>query len=250
MESTKITLYRLFFTLFLVTLTPEVFSESPYKKTVYNTFINREMYKWGSIINTIEKGKTAETVDQKLELINLYYGYIGHLIGKKQFDLAEIMISRGEKLIVQVLKASPNNATAYAYKGSFLGFRMGISKFKTFTLGRESLYDINKAYALDPQNIQALIDKGNILYYSPGLFGGDKEEALKYYLKGSRILERNNDTDQNWVYLNLLTTIALAFEKIERPKEAKLICEKILRKEPNYRWVKDILYPRLQESTR
>lgn len=208
------------------------------------------MYKWGSIINTIEKGKTASTVDQKLELINVYYGYIGHLIGKKQFDSAEIMIARGEKLIVQVLKASPNNATAYAYKGSFLGFRMGISKFKTFTLGRESLYDINKAYALDPENIQALIDKGNILYYSPGIFGGNKEEALKYYLKGSRLLEKNNNTDQNWVYLNLLTTIALAFDKTERHKEAMLICEKILRKEPNYRWVKDVLYPRLQVNAR
>jgi tetratricopeptide (TPR) repeat protein len=247
MENTKSLLNRLFITLFLVTLAPEVYSESPYKKAIYNTFINREMYKWGSIIHTIEYGKPLTTVDQTLDLINLYYGYIGHLIGKKQYASAEIMISRGEKLIHQVLKASPKNATAYAYKGSFLGFRMGISKFRAFALGRESLADINKAYRLDPQNIQAIIDKGNFLYYTPNLFGGDKEEALNFYLKGSRILEKNKDTDQNWVYLNLLTTIALAYDKIDKRKEAKLICEKILRKEPNYKWVKDVLYPKLLE---
>jgi tetratricopeptide (TPR) repeat protein len=250
MESSKLTFNKLFITLFLFTLVPEVYSESPYKKTFYNSFINREMYKWGNVINTIENGKPMTTVDQKLELINYYYGYIGYLIGKKQYDTASPMINKGEKLIHQVLQVSPKNATAYAFKGSFLGFRMGMSKFKTFSLSRESLSDINRAYELDPHNVQALIGKGNILYYSPKLFGGDKEEALTYYLRGLRILEKNRDTDQNWVYLNLLTNIALAYDKTDKPGDAKLTCVKILHNEPNYRWVKDILYPRLLEKTK
>lgn len=240
---------KIVITLFLFSLAPEIYSETPYKRTFYNTFINREMYKWGTIIQSMETGKTSVTVDQKLELINYYYGYTGHLMGKKQYDLAGVMISRGEKLIQQVIKTSPNNATVYAFKGSFLGFRMGMSKFKALSLNRESLDDINKAYEIDPQNVQALIGKGNVFFYTPGMFGGDKEEALKYYLKGLRILENNKDTNQNWVYLNLLTTIALAYEKTDRPKDAKLICEKILRKEPNYKWVKDILYPRILDKT-
>jgi len=248
MESKKYTLNKLVLTLFLFTLAPEIFAESPYKRNFYNSFINREMYKWGNIISTIESGKPATTIDQKLELINYYYGYIGYLIGKKQHDTAGSMIIKGEKLIHQVLLVSPNNATANAFKGSFLGFRMGISKFKTFSLSRESMADINKAYALDPQNIQAIIDKGNILYYSPGIFGGDKKEALTYYLKGSRILEKNKDTDQNWVYLNLLTIIALTYEKTDNPEQAKLICVKILHKEPNYKWVRDVFYPRLLDN--
>jgi tetratricopeptide (TPR) repeat protein len=249
MGFSKFTLNKLVLTLFLFTITPEIYSESPYKRTLYNSFINREMYKWGNIIRTIDTGKST-TVDQKLELINYYYGYIGYLIGKKQNDVAGKMIPKGEKLIHQVLLVFPKNPTALAFKGSFLGFRMGISKFKTFALSRESFADINKAYALDPQNIQALIDKGNLLYYSPGILGGDKEEALKYYLKGSRILEKNRETDQNWVYLNLLTTIALAYDKTDNPLQAKLICEKLLRKEPNYKWIKDIYYPKILEKTK
>jgi tetratricopeptide (TPR) repeat protein len=245
MESTKFTLKSLFISLFLFTLAPEIYSESPYKRNFYNTFINREMYKWGNIIYNMENGKPISTVDQKLELINYYYGYIGYLIGKKQYDTAGNMINKGEKLIYQVLQVSPKNSTAYAFKGSFLGFRMGISKLKTISLSRESLADINKAYDLDPQNVQALIDKGNILYYSPRFFGGDKEEALQYYLKGCRIMEKNKNTELNWVYLNLLTTIALTYDKTDNTEEAKRICEKILRKEPDYLWVRDVLYPRL-----
>lgn len=240
---------KLVLTLILFTFTPDIYSETSHKTAFYNAFINREMYKWGAIIQNIETNKPAMSVDQKLELINYYYGYVGYLIGRKQNTMAENMINRGEKLIRQVLIASPNNATGYAFKGSFLGLRMGISKFKALSLSRESLDDINKACKLDPQNVQALIDKGNVFFYSPALFGGNKEEALKYYLKGSRIIENKKETDQNWVYLNLLTTIALAYEKTDRPKDAKLIYEKILRKEPNYRWVKDILYPNILEKT-
>ena len=249
MRCSKFTLNIVVLTLLLFTIAPEIYSETPYKKSLYNSFINREMFKWGNIIRTMDTGKST-TVDQKLELINYYYGYIGYLIGKKQNDIAGKMIPKGENLIHQVLLVSPKNATALAFKGSFLGFRIGISKLKTFALSRQSFADINRAYALDPQNFQAIIDKGNLLYYSPGILGGDKEEALKYYLKGSRILEKNKETDQNWVYLNLLTTIAMAYDKTDNPLQAKLICEKLLRKEPNYRWMKDVYYPTLLEKTR
>jgi len=250
MEFFKFTINKLFLTLFLFSLAPEIYSESTYKKNLYNTFINREMYKWGAIIHTLDTSKNTTTIDQKLEVINYYYGYIGYLIGKKQNEVAGTMITKGEKLIHQVLLVSPKNATATAFKGSFLGFRMGLNKLKSFGLCRESFADINRAYAIDPQNVQALIDKGNVLYYSPVLFGGDKEEALIYYIKGSRILERNGDTNQNWVYLNLLTVIAMAYEKTDHPEQARQVCEKALRKEPYYKWMKDVYYPGILKKTR
>jgi tetratricopeptide (TPR) repeat protein len=219
-------------------------AESAYKKTIYYCFINREMYKWANIIHNIETNNPPVTIEQKLELIDYYYGFVGYLIGKKQLELAEKYVNKADKLIVQVLKESPKNATAYSYKGSFIGYRIGISKFKAIYLGPESSAYVNKAYELDPQNIQAIIDKGNILFYSPSIFGGDKEEALKFYLKGAKLIETNKDTYQNWAYLNLLTITALAYEKTEQPQRAKLIYDKILRQEPNFYWVKVDLYPK------
>ena len=219
-------------------------AESVYRKTIYNCFINHEMYKWGNIIQSIEINNSPSNIEQKLELIDYYYGFVGYLIGKKQLEAAEKYVNKADKLIAMVLKESPKNATAYSYKGSFIGYRIVISKFKAIYLGPESTAYVNKAYELDPQNIQAIIDKGNILYYSPSIFGGDKEEALLFYLKAAKLIETNKDTYQNWAYLNLLTITALAYEKTEQPQRAKLIYDKILRQEPNFYWVKVDLYPK------
>lgn len=245
MERTNSTLNKFITTLVLFTLATNAYSESPYKKNIYAAFITHDMAKWERVIRTIETTNATNTVDQKLELINYYYGYIGWLIGQKKFSPAEKLIPKGEKLINEVLKVSPKNATAYSFKGSFLGFKIGIDKCKALFLGSDSKNSINKAMQLDPQNVQALIDKGNLLYYSPRFFGGDKTEALNYFLKGVKLMERNKETYQNWVYLNLLTMIASAYEKTDKLEDAKLTYEKIMRNEPDIKWVKDDLYPQL-----
>jgi len=244
MERIELTFSKIIATFFLFTLAPEIYAESPYRKTIYISFINREMPKWENVIHTIETNNKLTTIDQKLELTDYYYGYIGYLISKKQFETAEKLIQKGDKLVAQVLKVSPKNATAYSYKGSFIGYKIAISKFKSIFLASESNAYIDKAYELDPHNVQAIIDKGNLMYYAPKIFGGDKEEAIKYYLKGVRQIEINNDTYQNWAYLNLLTNIAMAYEKMDQPQHAKQMYEKILRHEPNFYWVKVDLFPK------
>ena len=244
-EWTNSTLNKLFATLVLLTLATSAYSESTYNKTIYSAFITHDMAKWEKVIHTIEAANATNTVDQKLELINYYYGYIGWLIGQKKFTAAEKFIPKGEKLINQVLISSPKNATAYSFKGSFLGFKIGIDKCKAIFLGSDSKNNINKAMQLDPLNVQAIIDKGNLLYYSPRFFGGDKKEALGYFLKGVKLMERNKETYQNWVYLNLLTMIASVYEKTDKLQDAKLTYEKIMRNEPEIKWIKDDLYPQL-----
>lgn len=229
----------------LLTLTTEVFSEAPYNKTIYSAFISGDMSKWYTVIRTIEASNSSNSVNQKLELINYYYGYIGYLIGKKQNAQAEKLINKGEKLIAQVLHVSPKNATAYSFKGSFLGFHIGVNKYKAVFLGSETKSFINKALELDSQNVQGIIDKGNLLFYEPKFFGGDKKEALIYFLKAAKLLEKNKETNENWVYLNLLTNIASAYEKTDNLSEARIIYEKIIREEPNILWVKENLYPKL-----
>jgi tetratricopeptide (TPR) repeat protein len=244
MERPKHTLNRLLTLIVLYCAIPDINAESS-RKTVYNAFINREMYKWDNIIHSIETNNPPTTIENKLELINYYYGYIGYLIGQKHYEKAENYIIKGEKLIDQILHNSPKNSTTYAFKGSFLGFRIGISKFKAIYLGPESISFVEKSLEIDPQNIQGIIDRGNIYFYTPSIFGGDKHEALNFYLKAARLMERNKETDQNWAYLNLLTTIGIAYDKLNKTKDAKLIFEKILRKEPNFKWVKEELYPKL-----
>lgn len=220
-------------------------SESIYKKLIYKAFVNGEMYKWEEIIHSMEVNNGNKTIDQKLELISYYYGFTAHLIHKKQYDKATQYCTKGETLIAQLNAQSPQNASVHAFKGAFLGFRIGISKFKSVVLGPESEASINKAYELDPQNPQVLIDKANLFYYKPSFFGGDKKQALKLYQKAITILDKNKDHINNWLYINTLTSIALAYEKTNQDILSKAMYERILHLEPNFKWVKNELYPGL-----
>ena len=204
---------KLILSLLLLTFTSGLFAKTSYSKSIYDAFIVRDMTKWETVVQSMEASHSITTVDQKLELVSYYYGVIGYLIGKKQYLHAEQLTNKGEALIDQVLHASPKNATATSYKGSFTGFRVGIKKFKALLLIFDSKKYINKAVELDPQNVQALIDKGNMYYYAPAVFGGDKKTALTYYLKAAGIMEQKNEISDNWVYLNTLTMIALHTQK-------------------------------------
>ena len=156
-----------------------------------------------------------------------------------------MFINAGEKLINKVLEKSPGNATALAYEGSYIGFQINTNKIKAISLASESISNINKAYDSDPRNIQAIIDKANTLYFAPSFFGGDKQEANKLYLKSVSLMETTRKTDQNWTYLHVLRLLGRAYEKQNKFQEAKLIYEKSLHKEPNFRLVKEVLYPKV-----
>jgi tetratricopeptide (TPR) repeat protein len=220
-------------------------SESIYKKMIYTSFVNGEMYKWEGIIHAMEENTRTITLDQKLELISYYYGNTAHLIHKKQYEKASQSCSKGEALIAQLLLQVPQNATAHAYKGAFLGFRIGISKFKSVILGPESEASINKANELEPHNIQAIVDRANLYFYKPSLFGGDKKQALKLYIQAVHLMEKSKECHQNWFYLNTLTSVAKTYEKLDQDLLSKGVYEKILHLEPNFRWVKNELYPAL-----
>jgi len=219
-------------------------AESAYKPIIYTAYINGDMNKWASVIYTIEK-HNPKLVEDKLELISYYYGYTAFLIGNKKPELALKYINAGEKHINEVLKLSPNSATAYAFKGSFIGFRIGLSKFKAISLGPESNRYISKACELDPRNIQGIVDKANALYHTPKLFGGDKAEALLLFQNGIKLMEYSKTTDQNWFYLNVMTLAAQAHVSLGEFAKAKSLYEKIIRFEPNFKWVKNNLYPDL-----
>lgn len=249
MKDSRISLFFFVTTLLLFSFGSGTFAaptEASNNKIIYNAFINRDMHKWEALIRTLENSNELNSVGMKLDLINYYYGDIGYLLGIKQYDRAETLIEKGEKLIKEVLRQSPDNATAYSFKGSYLGFRIGINHYKAIFLESDSKAYVNKALKLDAGNVQALIDKGNMLYYAPHLLGGDKEKALDYFLKAAYLLEKNKETYQNWVYLNLLTIIASAYEKTGNMKQAELTYEKILRIEPNITWVRDDLYPKFR----
>lgn len=244
MERPKYIAIRIWFvSLLLIFSSAVAMGQTTYREPIYLAFIQGDMSRWEAIIRLMEERSDDITDEERKELISYYYGYIGFLLGTDQKDKAEGYITKGEKHLNALLKSTPNDVTALAYKGSFIGFRIGTNRFKALTLGKESISYINRAYKLDSQNVQSILDKGNLLYHMPGIFGGDKKEAVRLYEKAVLRMEKHQNLKQNWLYLNVLTTIARHYEEEKQWQKAVQIYKKILQQEPEFSWVKHALYP-------
>ena len=229
--------------LFLICTATISIGQNAYREPIYLAYVQGDMSRWEAIIRLMEERSDDFSDEERKELISYYYGYISFLLETDQKDKVQDYIIKGEKHLNALLKSAPNDVTALAYKGSFIGFRIGTNKFKALTLGNESISYINRAYKLDSQNVQAILDKGNLLYHMPGIFGGDKKEAVRLYEKAVLRMEKHQNLKQNWLYLNVLTTIARHYEEEKQWQKAVQIYEKILQQEPEFSWVKDTLYP-------
>lgn len=222
------------------------FSQSTtYRDSIYKAYSRGKMDKWYEIMDTCEKNVNQNNLEGQFELISYYYGYTAWLIGAEKYDTAEKYIEKSEELIDELLEKSPKNATLLAYKGAYIAFTIGISSLKAIYLGPKSMKYINKSIELDSANIQGNIEKGNSMYYRPSVFGGDKTEAIEYYVKAVESFEKQGLVVNNWMYINTMTALGQAYEATDQIQLAKLCYEKIIRIFPNFMWVEDELYPDL-----
>jgi tetratricopeptide (TPR) repeat protein len=201
---------------------------------------------WKKTIDDMQKqnNKNAAYI---LELINYQYGYIGWCIGNKKYDEAKQYIALGEKNIEKLKKINYQLSMLNAYKSAFYGFRIGLNKLQAPFIGPKSVDCAKLAIQLDANNPYGYIQIGNSEYYMPAAFGGSKTNAIEYYKKARMIMESDSIMIKNdWNYLSLLTQIALGYEELEQYNKAKAYYDLILRIEPQYKWVKEDLYPKLQ----
>jgi tetratricopeptide (TPR) repeat protein len=235
--------------IFSLTYLTTTYAQDSRKHRIYEAYIHSNRLQWVQVVNDMERSSEPKTLAWKLELAEYYYGMAGYYIGVKRKDLAEVVIEKSNTLIDGILKEYPGNATAMAFKGSMTAFKINLSRYKVLVLGRESLLWMDKALKADPNNIQALADRGNAYVHAPTLFGGDPELGIQLYKKGLALLEKRNLANGNWFYLNLLITTAGAYKRIGQLDKARFYYEKTLQVEPRFQYVKEILLPGLDKKS-
>jgi tetratricopeptide (TPR) repeat protein len=219
------------------------FSQASISDQIYKAYATGNMTKWYKAMKSFEESADTSILEKKMELINYYYGYTGWLVSVDKDDLARDYIKKTELLLEKILEKDAKNATVLAYKAAFIAFEIAMSNYKAIYLGTKSSRFIDQALEIESNNIQALIERGNELYYSPSAFGGDKELSIVYYKKATKRMEDLHLDNKNWMYLNVMTSLGLAYEATDQIQNAKLCYEKILQVEPDFMWVGDELYP-------
>ena len=214
------------------------------KEIVYRAFISDRMDDWDQVIVELKNRKATLSDAQLGDLINFYYGYTGWAIGEGLDKKAKKYIQEADDIIDELMANYPENPDWYAYKGAFLGYKIGLNKIKALVLGPESIKNINRALEIGPNRPQGWIENGNALFYMPTILGGSKEKALEAYNKAIQLMENDAEmVNRNWMYLNVLMVLGQSYEKIENFQMAKITYEKVLRIEPDFTYMREELLP-------
>lgn len=234
------------FTLIFIALVSFLKVYSTNNATIFDAYVYNKMPQWKETIDQMQQ-QTLKG-EQLSELVNYQYGYIAWCLGTERKSEAEKYLDMAEKNIDFLAKTNFDPATTNAYRSAFLGFRIALSKIKAPILGPESINVAKTALEQNPDSWIANVQHANIQFYMPSVFGGSKTEAIEYYLKALRLMERQKLTTQNWNYLNLLVVIAEAYYRLENYSTAKHYLEIALKVEPNFTWVKNELYPKVLKT--
>jgi hypothetical protein len=245
MERTK---HRIILFLLMVFCSSELFAS--YRSEVYSAYINNKMDLWKNVIDRMDQvhDKSNEFI---LELVNYQYGYIGYCLGYDRKNEAKKYLALAQKNIDLLEKQNYRLSLVNAYNAAFCGFRIGINILSVPQNGFKSIEYAKKAIELDDENYLGYVQYGNIQFYMPRTFGGSKEEGLTYYNRAREILEKDkNGLNDDWNYLSVLLLIGQSYAYLEEFTSAKRVYDYILRREPDFTYVRDELYPELMKKMR
>lgn len=248
MNTTKL----LFIFIFLIILGGTVKGypgEDEYRNKFYQAYISGEMKQWPDWIRQMEMTYNHRKEPGLLyDIVVAHYGYVAFLIGVDKEDVAAEYIEKGEEHLEQ-LKDHAQYKTYYeAMKGAFLAFKIGIKRSRAVFLGPRSMEHINRSVELDSTNPLAWVEKGNAEYHMPRIFGGSYDKAAQYYEEAIHYFEKQNNDQNSWQYLNALAWLARAYDKARKKEKAAETYRKILALEPEFKWVKEELYPEFKEG--
>lgn len=219
-----------------------------YDQRLYLAFVSGNMADWEKVLVELDAlVAKSPTAANRFRLLHAQYGYIGYLLGVKQTDKAKRLIEKAEVHANHLARVPDYRSTANALQAALLAYRISISPYKAPFLGPKSASLIDEALALSPTNYYALIEKGNARHYAPAIVGGNPTEAVELYRKAIELIEKEYPTGKpkTWWYINTYTQMGLAAQKAGNKNLAKKIYQTILTMEPNYKWVKEELLPKV-----
>jgi len=217
-----------------------------YKSEIYAAYISNNMQAWKKSMDRMNL-ETSRNNAFLLELLNYQYGYIGYCVGSKNYEEAKKYLSLALKNIEILEKAKFRPGDVLAFKSAIYGYRIGVNKLQAPFLGPKSMDFAEQSIRIDSENPLGYIQIANSEFYRPPAFGGSKTAALEFYLKAEKLMEKHPESlKQNWNYLGLLTSIVMCYKELKQYTNAKKYCDKALKAEPEYLWIKIDLLPKIE----
>lgn len=215
-------------------------------EVIYDCYINKNMTKWKTVIDSLQREKELGkfTTDQKWQLLEYQYGYLGWAVSVKKAMKreAEEYLDLAKDNLSEMVVLSGKTSLSNAFNAAFVAYEIGITPFKAPFIGLKCMKYGETALKQDSLNYLALIQYGNIMNYMPVAFGGSKDKALVYYKKAKEIMRQDESLyKNNWLYMNLILTIADIYKNKKDYETTKQYYLEALELEPGYKFVEELM---------
>lgn len=189
-------------------------------------------------------------------LVHYYIGFVdmrlfSYYFSREDKDKAKEFVDDGVLHLEKAIELKDDFAEGYALLSSLLGNKIALNPLLGMTLGMKSGSLLNKAFDLAPENPRISLIAGQSAYYTPKMFGGGKEKALRHIQKAIgcyQTFKVEKSIYPTWGYEEAYTYLGLIHMDQENLSEAKKNFEKALEINPNYSWVKYELMGKLEEK--
>jgi tetratricopeptide (TPR) repeat protein len=177
------------------------------------------------------------------DLLLARYGFIPYCIDNDMKRKARYHLKKANEELEELMDYRNYKSNAYALRGAFIGFEIGMAPLKGITLGPKSYTAIDNSIESNPDNPVAWMEKANTRFYTPATFGGSKKEAAELYAKAVSLFEQDLQSNHKWLYLNTLVGLSKSYQYLDKNRLAVATLEKALAFEPGFIWVKEDLLP-------
>lgn len=209
-----------------------------------DAYMRQDMTVWDSYLHAYSFNSLSQK--EKLRYLSYEYGYVATAIEIKAAD-AKQHLTDFEAHIDAMEKVIPQ-AQLLCYRSSAAAYHALYNKVLFVTKGAESYSLVKKAYETDSLNPGVLTLKGNVDFYAPKTLGGNKQRGMSCFFKARRIYEQQNLTHCNWNYLSCCLCIIQGYQKLGQYDKAINECKALLKKEPNYVYVRETLLPEIEKQ--
>jgi tetratricopeptide (TPR) repeat protein len=215
------------------------------KRMSYLAYLDQDKAEWRTnVAHATQVYQNRPNAETKFQLALTEYGLLNATMKDQDEKLFNSYVEGLEKRLEELSNDKAFAPEAKALLSSVLGFKIAYSPWKGMLLGGKSSALLESALKSNPNS--AIVQKMNAgnLYFTPEMWGGDKQKALEAYLKSNQLFEQKKDT-QNWMYLDNLAWIGIIYQEMGQKAKAKEVWEKALAIEPNFIWVGKGLLPAL-----
>lgn len=218
---------------------------------MYKAYVTNSMSLWEKAVSVTKNNSTASPndMDMKLTYALAQYGLLNATMAEEDETQFDKYLDETKETIEFLIEEGSKESEGKALLSSVYGLQMGYSPMKGMFLGGKSSSLIEEALKAKPN--APMINKiyaGSKLF-TPEMFGGDVNVSIKHFEKA--ILNYEKDTvliKNNWLYLDTHAFLGIAYRKVDRTDDAISIYNKILKVEPDYGWVSNVLLPSAENA--